>query len=112
MTVVLVEVPASESGQGTSVLVHELAVSSNVGHLVFKGEGEISNDVRVSVEIRNGLVGKAHGVATAVALKGLGGGCGNEYSERAVGGNRKLTVQPNSVSQSPKPGKVLANNST
>jgi hypothetical protein len=76
MTVVLVEVPASESGQGTSVLVHELAVSSNVGHLVFKGEGEISNDVRVSVEIRNGLVGKTHGVATTVALKGLGGNVG------------------------------------
>jgi hypothetical protein len=67
----LVEVPASESGKGASVLVHELAVRSNVGHLIFKGKGEVSLDARVSVEIRNGLVSECHGVAIAVALEVL-----------------------------------------
>lgn len=67
----LVDVHATESGKGTSLVVHEEAVTSNVVHLVFEGEGEVSLNARISVEIRNGLAGEAHGVAITIALEVL-----------------------------------------
>jgi len=88
----LVDVCATESGKGTSLVVHEEVVTSNVVHLVFEGEGEVGLDARVSVEIRNGLVSEAHGVAIAVALEVSATEFGNPEWEVREGGGKRLDV--------------------
>lgn len=61
----LSEVPPAEVGNDT-VGGHETAGLSNVGHGSVEGEGEVGLDAAVSFEVRNGLVGECHSIATAI----------------------------------------------